>query len=279
LQALGVDDVDMDALLHYFYVPSLDMGHEARGEYVGLLDELKPELIIFDSWIGFLSAAGLDENSPTNVEEWSNAYVHPAKSRDCTVVILDHVPHDADRSRGATRKKDMVDVQWSLKKKEHFDRGTVGYIQLTRKKDREAWLPETVGFSVGGSEEGFVFRRSMGTTVAATGDGLTKSAREAIRALKMFGDNGATYTEWREATVWKDGKPMPDSTFRSARNKLMEPEVDRAGQEGDRYYSKNSNSTAIAVNAVGYPQQHSTATPPVKGVAAVAVGNGNFEDW
>lgn len=95
-------------------------------------------------------------------------------------------------------------MQWHLKKKQHFDRGTVGYIQLTREKDCEAWLPKRVGFSIGGTEEGFIFHRSEGTIPdSGNGDGLTDSAREADRALATFGEKGATYTEWREATEWK----------------------------------------------------------------------------
>ncbi len=199
-----------------------------------MLDDVEPDLIIFDSWIGFLAACGLDENSPTHVEEWANAYVHPAKARGCTVVILDHVPHDANRSRGATRKKDLVDVQWHLKKKEDFDRTKIGYIQLSREKDREAWLPQHVGFSIGGTEGGFLFRRSEGLVLASPSDQLPKSVKEAERAIKTFGEAGATYTEWRNATEWTDGKPMPDSTFRTARSRLVDEEK-TVKLEGDRY--------------------------------------------
>lgn len=240
LDALGVDGYEADEYMHYYFVPTMDMSKEARTEYTDLLDDIKPDLIIFDSWIGCLAACGLEENSPTNVEQWANGYVHPAKKRGCTVVILDHVPHDANRSRGATRKKDLVDVQWHLKKKQPFDRSTVGYIQLTREKDREAWLPQRVGFAVGGTEDGFVFRRSEGMVLDSPGDQLPESAKEAERALKTFGEAGATYTQWRNATQWKDDEPMPDSTFRSARNKLMDPDHKLVRQDDDRYYSNNS---------------------------------------
>lgn len=245
LGVLGVDSADEH--LHYFHAPPLDMSGEARADYVALLDEIKPELVVFDSWIGCLAACGMDENSPTQVEEWANTYVHQAKSRGCTVVILDHVPHDAQRSRGATRKKDLVDVQWFLEKVEHFDRGTVGYVQLTKKKDREAWLPERVGFSIGGTDEGFAFKRSSGVATDQ-GDGLTASAREAVRALETFGDQGATYGAWRKATIF-NGKVMGDSTFRNARSKLMAGESPKVKQDGETYYSTtapHSKLTAMA---------------------------------
>lgn len=249
LTAFGANAETVDEHLHYFYVPAMDMGGDALGAYAGLLDELKPDLLVFDSWIGFLAACGLDENSPTDIEEWANAYLYPAKARGCNVVILDHVPHDADRSRGATRKKDVVDVQWHLQKREDFDRGTVGYIQLTKKKDREAWLPERVGFSVGGTDDGFVFKRSSGPATDQEGDGLTPSAREALKALETFGDHGATYSEWRDATIFK-GKPMGESTFRKARIKLMAGENPPVKQDGDTYYSTTApHSTLTALTA------------------------------
>jgi hypothetical protein len=205
-------------------------------------DAVEPDLLVFDSWVGFLGACGLEENSNTGVEEWSNAYITPAKARDCAVVILDHVPHDANRSRGATRKKDFVDVQWSLKKVQDFSRSNVGYIQLRLHKDRESWLPKSVGFSIGGTPEGFVMERSEGTVSDLPGK-LPESARVALEALERFGVAGATYTEWRDFIEWK-GKPMPDSTFRKAKDKLED--VERIRQQGDRYYStaQHFNSTA-----------------------------------
>ncbi len=247
LGELGVEAADEH--LHYFHAPALSMGVDASEEYVALLEGVKPELVVFDSWIGCLAACGMDENSPTNVEQWANIYVHQAKSRGCTVLILDHVPHEGQRSRGATRKKDLVDVQWFLEKKEDYDRSTVGYVQLTKKKDREAWLPERVGFSIGGTEQGFVFKRSSGPAPDLQSDGLTPSAREALRALETFGDKGATYTEWREATKWKDGKPMGDSTFRNARAKLMAGENPQVRQDSDTYYSTTAPHSTLTVIA------------------------------
>jgi hypothetical protein len=245
LGVLGVDAADEH--LHYFQAPPMDLSGEAKADYTALLEETKPELVVFDSWIGCLAACGMDENSPTNVEEWANTYVHQAKARGCTVVILDHVPHDAQRSRGATRKKDLVDVQWFLEKKKDYDRSTVGYVQLTKKKDREAWLPECVGFSIGGTDEGFTFKRSSGLATDDQGDGLTASTREALRALGTFGDQGATYGAWRRATSFK-GKEMVDSTFRGARTKLMAGENPKVKQDGDTYYSTTAwHSTLTAV--------------------------------
>lgn len=272
LQELEVDPLYVDEYLYYYDFPTLGIDPYAQANYRDELDVVQPDLLVFDSWVGFLAGAGLDENSPTQVEEWASAYLHPAKAKDGTVVILDHVPHDANRSRGATRKKDLVDVQWNLSKQQPFDRSKVGYIQLKLEKDREGWLPAHVGFSIGGTEEGFMFKRSEGVVPDRPGDGLTPSARKALEALETFGEVGTTYSEWHKAIEWQDKPEMPDSTFRLARERLITRGL--VWQDDDRYYSNNSNQTAIAVDAVGQKLQHRTATPPVKGVAA-AVDDGN----
>jgi hypothetical protein len=256
LQGLEVSADDVDRHLYYYDFPTLGISPDDTAAYRNEMDEVKPDLIIFDSWIGFLAAAGLDENSPTNVEEWASEYVLPVKARGSTVIILDHVPHDANRSRGATRKKDVVDVQWSPKKVQDFDRSSVGYVQLTREKDREAWLPQRVGFSVGGTEEGFIMERSEGT-VAAPGDELPPSARAALDALDSFGFEGAMYTQWRKAIVWNGTPEMGDSTFRNAKNRLVRDK--RVRQDNNRYYSNNRSAAAVAVDALGHTPQHSTA--------------------
>ncbi len=236
LQLLNVG-VEVDDYLYYYDFPALD-----AVQYSAELDDVRPELLVFDSWVGYLAGCGLDENSNSDVEEWANAFVSPAKARGCTVVILDHVGHaDTNRSRAASRKKDVVDVQWHLKKVQDFGRMNVGYVQLNLKKDRESWLPPRVGISIGGTEDGFVMERSEGTLELP--GRLPESARVALEALERFGESGATYTEWIASIVWK-GKPMPDSTFRKALTKLKDAEL--VGQQGDTYYStaQDVNSTA-----------------------------------
>ncbi len=112
LAELGVDASQIDAYLHYYPSPSLDLG--AADSFADFLDAVKPDLVVFDSWLDHLAIAGLDENSATDIASWAACYSRPARDRGCTVVLLDHVPHDGARARGSTRKKDEVDVQWRL---------------------------------------------------------------------------------------------------------------------------------------------------------------------
>ncbi len=198
LNALGADADTVDDLLTYLSYPSLTMHSRDRDDYEALLDEVQPDLIVFDSWVGFLGAAGLEENSNDDVTKWSVAYAHPARNREMTVVILDHVPHEAKRSRGASRKKDEADVQWRLQNPAPFDRTTVGEVLLVREKDREGWLPPSVTFSIGGTENGFLCQRSAGTSRRDPGDGLTKTQRKALLVIRTdFAESGVGFNEWQ----------------------------------------------------------------------------------
>jgi 5S rRNA maturation endonuclease (ribonuclease M5) len=203
LRDLGVDAKRADELLHYFPSPNLPLTDEVRTSYEELLDEIKPALVVFDSWINFLASAGMDENSSNDVAGWAVAYTHPARNRGITVLLLDHVPHEGSHARGSTRKKDEVDVMWRLHNTQPFDRDSVGEIVLHREKDREAWLPPSVRFSVGGSSQGFVFKRSAGTIEETAEGELTDRQKQALDALRVFGERGAKYSEWQRVSGLK----------------------------------------------------------------------------
>jgi AAA domain len=202
LVALGVDASKVDELLYYIPFPNLALTRKAVGDYVNLLEELKPDAVFFDSWVGCLATAGLDENSSGDIATWSVNYVYPARKRGITVVLLDHVPHEGKRVRGSTRKKDEVDVQWRLSNPKPFNRDNVGEIVLHREKDRDAWLPPLVRFSVGVTpESNFVFERSEGGIVRASGDALTDKQYEVLEAIRAFGESGTSYTEWESESI------------------------------------------------------------------------------
>ena len=203
LRDLGVGAEQADELLHYFPSPNLPLTDEARASYEELLDEVKPALVVFDSWINFLASAGMDENSSNDVAGWAVAYTHPARDRGITVLLLDHVPHEGSHARGSTRKKDEVDVMWRLHNTQPFDRDSVGEIVLHREKDREAWLPPSVRFSVGGGSGGFVFKRSAGTIEETAEGDLTDRQKQALDALRVFGEKGAKYSEWQRVSGLK----------------------------------------------------------------------------
>jgi AAA domain len=222
MATLGVDPERVDDLLHYFPFPHLSTEAHIAADYQVLLDEGKPALVVFDSLVNFLSSAGLEENSNDDLVKWATAFTRPARERDIAVVVLDHVPHEGDHARGASRKRDEADVMWALRCPIPFDRDTVGRLVLRRDKDREAWLPDKVGFSVGGTGSDFIFRRSAGTIEERDPeDGLTDTERKTLDAIREdFGDRGATAKEWRRAAL-KRG--VSDSSFWRAKRTVTPP--------------------------------------------------------
>lgn len=196
LMQLGADPKALDRLLYYYPQPSMD-----PARYEVLLDEVGPALVVFDSWINFLAGDGLDENAANDIASWAACYTHPARSRGASVLLLDHIPKEGASSRGSSRKKDEVDTQWSLYTPQPFDRHKVGRLVLNLEKDREGWLPQTVGFSVGGGEDGFLFRRSDGTVEAdAERSNLRPTEERSLTVLlDLFADSGAGAVQWQES--------------------------------------------------------------------------------
>ena len=248
LRAMGADPDRIDDLLHFYPHATLPATEEGRAMFEAKLDRIKPALVCFDSWIGFLAGNGLDENSANDVATFASYFIHPARKRDIATLLLDHVPHEGSHARGSTRKKDEVDVMWSLARIRPFDREQVGSVALTRKKDREGWLPQAVTFSVGGDGRGgIMFSRSEGTFEAPGDDGLTPSERKSLEALTTFGETGATATEWEKAA---EKLGVSRRSFYNARGTLLQKNA--VLQEKDRYKvvsATKCNSSAMHQNA------------------------------
>lgn len=276
LEALGADPEKVDELVHYAFYPELPTTEEGLLEYEHTLDEIRPALVVFDSLIGFLATNGLDENSSNDVSTWAAHYAHPARGRGAAVLILDHVPKEGASSRGSSRKRDEVDVMWALRNPLPFDRDTVGRVVLQREKDREGWLPESVGFSVGGGAEGFVFSRSAGTIEAEGDDGLTPSARKSLEALEDLGEKGATASEWqREAEKLNVAR----RTFYRAKAEL--DEKGRISLENKRFSLKGATGAKqVPRHQMAPAPDEVPLVPPPLGVAPSGTGGdtGESED-
>lgn len=227
---MGVAVEAVDEYLFYLSSPSLTLADAA--DYAALLDELKPALVVFDSLISFLAGAGCEENSATDVATWAVAFCHPARQREVAVLLLDHVPHDGAHARGSTRKRDEADVIWKLHKTQDFDRERVGEIVLFREKDREAWLPPSVKFSVGGAQGGFLFERSEGTVEEPTAAANLSALHEKVYVLlKAKGREGATWGELKRGFEGSTG------TLSNALKKLRELNRCKETENPKRYYA------------------------------------------
>lgn len=193
-EEMGADPDTLDELVYYWPFPRLD-----SARYAEMLEGERPDLVMFDSWIGFLASEGRDENVSNDISMWAEDYLKPALRKGSGVLLLDHVPHEHERERGSSRKRDEMDVVWQLTKVGDFDRENTATLVVTRQKDREGYLPERLTFEIGGDPStGFVMRRddSLARKVEVTH--VTQREKAAIEALAKFPE-GAKAGEWLEA--------------------------------------------------------------------------------
>src|SRR5215211_5375233 len=233
LRDLGAEAEQVRRHLYYFPFPSMPLTDDASAEFEELLEEVKPTLIVVDSWINCLSAAGLDENSATDIAQWAEAYPQRARVRGIAALLLDHVPKEGGSARGSGRKLDYVDVMWELRNPQKFDRETVGRIDMHLRKDREGWLPKAMTFSVGAGEDGFIFERSVGTVEPTDEEGLTNSGRTTLEALQAVGSMGAFDKDWREETI---ARGLSRATYYRSRETLMR--LDLVEQVMNKFFAK-----------------------------------------
>src|SRR5215210_1274575 len=236
LRDLGAKADQARQHLYYYPFPSMPLTDDASAEFEELLEEIKPALVVIDSWINCISAAGLDENSSTDIARWTDAYPQRARVRGIASLLLDHVPKEGNTARGSGRKLDYVDAMWELRNPQKFDRETVGRIDMHLRKDREGWLPRALTFSVGIGEDGFIFKRSAGTFESADeATGLLPSDRTTLEALQALGSMGAFDKEWREEAI---ARGLGRTTYYRSRGTLLE--LGYVEQVMNKYFVKSS---------------------------------------
>jgi hypothetical protein len=233
LRDLGAEAEQVRRHLYYYPFPSMPLTDDASAEFEELLEEVKPVLVVVDSWINCLSAAGLDENSATDIAQWAEAYPQRARVRGIASLLLDHVPKEGGSARGSGRKLDYVDVMWELRNPQKFDRETVGRIDMHLRKDREGWLPKVLTFSVGAGEDGFVFKRSAGTVEPIDEEGLSASERATLEALQALGGAGTSDKGWREETI---ARGLSRATYYRCRETLVR--LNLVEQVGNKFLAK-----------------------------------------
>jgi AAA domain len=233
LRSLGVTAEQARRNLHYYPFPSMPLSDDASAEFEALLDEIKPAVVVFDSWINFLASAGLEENSSVDIALWADAYPQRARMRGIACLLLDHIPKEGNTARGSGRKLDYVDVMFELTKPQHFDRETVGRIDLRLKKDREGWLSWGLAFTVGGKDGQLVFgRRAFDSSLLAPSR-LLPSDRTTLDALKSFGDTGGRDKDWREEAM---NRGLSRASYYRGRETLLKEGF--AEKVGDRFVHK-----------------------------------------
>ena len=234
LRDLGAKADQVRQHLYYYPFPSMPLSDDASTEFEELLEEIKPALVVIDSWINCISAAGLDENSSTDIARWTDAYPQRARVRGVAVLLLDHVPKEGNTARGSGRKLDYVDAMWELRNPQKFNRETVGRIDMHLRKDREGWLPRVLTFSVGAGEDGFIFKRSAGTVEPLDETGLTTKERSTLDALQALGSTGAFDREWKEEAATRNVKK---SKYYEAKKRLLD--LNLVEKVMEKYFAKD----------------------------------------
>jgi hypothetical protein len=221
LKDLGVDRGKLRKL-YYFPFPSLGLDKKSVAEYEEFLDVVRPDFVAFDSVAKFLGLSALEESSNDDFIKWCARYTLPATRRAVAVVLLDHTGWDDKHVRGASRKLDEVGVMWAVKCPVPFDRSTTSTVTLHKEKDREAWLPDKVRFSIGGAEEDgrIICKRTDQPIVEVEGDDrLTPKERVVVDTHREeIGSKGARYGKWRDAAKERGVSP---ATFARTVAKLV----------------------------------------------------------
>jgi AAA domain-containing protein len=109
-----------------------------------LLDDVKPSLVLWDSSAAFLSRAGLDENSASDVTRfWSQVLTPIAREHGAAVLVIDHDTKDGITSRfarGSGAKLAACDVAFKVAIGQPFSRTQNGVLKMAVSKDRRGWL-------------------------------------------------------------------------------------------------------------------------------------------
>jgi AAA domain len=234
LRDLGAEADQVRRNLYYYPFPSMPLSDDACTEFEELLEDIKPALVVIDSWINCISAAGLDENSSTDIARWTDAFPQRARVRGVAVLLLDHVPKEGNTARGSGRKLDYVDAMWELRNPQKFDRETVGRIDMHLRKDREGWLPRVLTFSVGTGDDGFIFKRSLGTVEPLDDAGLSRKERATLEALQSLGSMGAFDKEWKEEAQTRE---VGRSSYYESKKRLLD--LNLVEKVMEKYFAKD----------------------------------------
>lgn len=112
----GPDDLRQNLLYRQFprFSGALDESSKAAQEFLGIVDEVRPDVVVLDTASRFI--AGKENDSDT----WLQLYqlIHaPLKARGVACVRLDHFGKDSDRgSRGSSAKTQDVDHVWEMRR-------------------------------------------------------------------------------------------------------------------------------------------------------------------
>lgn len=185
LVALKVPDDVVSERFVYLDRPTLDMDDEPLRQYLALLLDVRPALVVVDAAQGALASADLNEDRSADVIKWHTRYLEPALLLGGTTVVIDHTGHDeGGRARGASGKGQIARVEWLVEKVSPFDRDAAGVVRTTlRKNTPAAPLPKVQHWRIGGTP--FVLEPDAMPPVPE-GEGGETARRIRMRVLELL---------------------------------------------------------------------------------------------
>jgi hypothetical protein len=146
------------------------------------------------------------ENSNQGFIDWLREELLPLVERDASIVLIDHTGHaEKDRTRGASAKRQQVDVEYQIELEVPFSTASAGSSKIVCRKERTGFF--TSGETIGhlkvdpGRPDGYggKFRLELDTTM-----GLSVAiAKDAIREAAETERKRISDAKWKaEVMDW-----------------------------------------------------------------------------
>jgi predicted nucleic acid-binding Zn-ribbon protein len=187
------------------------------------VDAIRPGIVLWDSSAAFLSRAGLDENSASDVTRfWSQVLTPVAREHGAAVLVVDHDTKNGEASRfarGSGAKLAASDVAFKVSIMQAFDRTTNGVLRLAVTKDRRGWLHRhwEVGIHVGPVMD-IRFTETAEDGGLPAGADLSPAERKVAAALT---GTPSTAREITDRIAAAHGHGLTRQTMSAALNKLL----------------------------------------------------------
>ncbi len=238
LDAIGTSVEDRKNL-RYVSNPDLDLSDDSKRVWIAFIEDHEPDLIIFDSLIGFLGNAGKEENSSTGFQEWANVYLQIPRAMGITTLVIDHTGWDGSRSRGTSRKPGEFDIIWNVKVNKKFSRTKIGEVKLNVIKDKDHLLSEhKLSFTLGGTP----FKFEKVKTSDSSEDELSDAQEKTLGLIveNSRNENGTPRKSVNE--LFNGSKSKADTAIKF----LLEKNLIHQKEGSSLYWASDSLDSSVA---------------------------------
>ena len=219
-QALGARPGER---LTYIPFPGSDWGPTDVAMLSQLMAQRKPDIVMWDSAAAFLSKAGLDENSASDVTRFYSQVLTPAaRLHGAAVIAIDHDTKSSEPSRyarGSGAKLAATDVAYKVSQVQPFAKMQDGLSRLAITKDRRGWLHRSNEVTFTAAKTAGEFLR---VTIRETETDLGVTLRESEQhVLAVLGSRPLTQREVGERAAAQFGRRYDPGTISRALNELL----------------------------------------------------------